>query len=96
LIVAGSDRALRDISDDAIIKTLLLSENSVVRKAAALKCIRALPRGRLRGILQKYIALDQRYYYNVIHWLDFGVSSPRNVAIAGARKAIAKEWEVTS
>jgi hypothetical protein len=91
LIVATSDKAFRGLSDNSV--TLLLrSENDAVRKAAALKCIRALPKDRVAKLLADYISGDQYRYYNVVHWLDFGVSIPRDRALLAAEKVLNKEW----
>ena len=51
-----------------------------VRKASALKCGRALPKTRLRQLLDYYISEDAMRHYNVIHWLHLGLSAPRDRA----------------
>jgi hypothetical protein len=38
-------------------------------------------------ILATYLSADP-FYYNVIHWLDFGISVPRQAMIRGAGLAI--------
>jgi hypothetical protein len=66
VIVVSSERVFRELIDDSI--TLLLrSEYDAVRKAAALKCVRALPKSRLTRLLDKYFSGDWSRYYNVIH-----------------------------
>lgn len=91
LIVATSDKVFRGLSDNSV--TLLLrSENDTVRKAAALKCIRALPKDRVAKLLADYISGDQYRYYNVVHWLDFVVSTPRDRALLAAEKVLNEEW----
>jgi hypothetical protein len=91
LIIEVSDTAFRALSDASII-FLLHGNQTNVRKATALKCIRSLPRRRLNDILEAYISGDRARYYNVIHWLDFGVSAPRTLAAKGAEKIIKREW----
>jgi hypothetical protein len=75
LVVQASDRVFRALSDVSI-TVLLRSENDSVRKAAALKSVRALPKARVAGILTDYLSAEERRYYNVVHWLDLGVSAP--------------------
>lgn len=91
VIVQSSDKGFHALNDSTI-SPLLLSEHQEVRKATALKCVRSLPKSRLRTILQDYISGDQQRYYNVVHWLDLGVSAPRDRAVIAAEKAIAKGW----
>ena len=69
------------------------------RKAAALKCISALSKTRIARILDDYLSGANRghlgrqdRYYNVIHWLDFGVSAPRDRASVAAKKVLNSEW----
>jgi hypothetical protein len=91
LIIVTSDKAFRGLSDN-MVTLLLRSEKDAVRKAAALKCIRALPKERVAKLLADYISGDQYRYYNVVHWLDFGVSIPRDRTLSAVEKVIEKEW----
>jgi hypothetical protein len=91
LIVESSDKGFRTLSDASIFP-LLISEDDGVRKAAALKCVRSLPKGRLKAILESYVSGDQQRYYNVIHWLDLGISVPHDRAVQAAGKVITKSW----
>lgn len=75
---------------DASINLLLRSEDDAVRKSAALKCVRSLPKKRIVTLLANYISDGQFRYYNVVHWLDFGASTPRGLALQGAEKAFNK------
>lgn len=72
---------------DADIVPLMRSEAEEVRKVASLKYVRAFPRRRTKQFLEDYMAADQ-FYYNVIHWLDFGVSVPRERMLRAAGKAL--------
>ena len=83
LIVESSEKVFRALSDSAIIQ-LFCSEHAALRKVAALKCIRALPKGRLAQLLNAYVSGDAHRYYNVIHWLDLGVSIPKERARSAA------------
>lgn len=92
LIVEASDKVFCSLSDVSI--TLLLrSEEEIVRKNTALKCIRSLPKKRVAKLLADYVTGDDTRYYNVIHWLDFGVSAPRDRAMSAADKILKKEWK---
>lgn len=73
---------------DAVIVPLMRSEAEDVRKMASLKYIRAFPRRRMKQLLEEYMAAEQ-FYYNVIHWLDFGISVPRDRMLRGTSKAFA-------
>lgn len=87
LLDEASKKVFRALSD-ASIDALLRSDELDVRKATALKCICTLPRTRIIKILNDYISREERHYYNVIHWLDLGVSAPKDRAIAAAKKAV--------
>jgi hypothetical protein len=91
LVLVAADENFRALDDEAINK-LLLSEHDTVRKAAGLKCVRALPKKRLIKILNDYDSPDAYRYYNVIHWLDMGASAPSTLARKAAGKAIEITW----
>ena len=86
-----SDKEFKTLSDEQI-GGLLLSESDRVRKITALKCVRSFPKKRLIKTLQDYVAGEKRRYYNVVHWLDLGVSAPKEVALRSATKVLAREW----
>lgn len=73
---------------DADIVPLMRSEKEDVRKLASLKYVRAFPHRRMKQFIEDYMAADQVYYYNVIHWFDFGVSVPRERMLRAAGKAL--------
>lgn len=81
-----SDKSFQSLPDADIIK-LLCSENDEVRKLTSIKCVRAFPRRKVKQILDQYMAAEQ-YYYNVIHWLDFGISTPRDRMLRAAGRAL--------
>lgn len=91
LIIETSDKAFSTLSDISI-NLLLLSEDDAVRKSAALKCIRALPKRHIAKLLADYLSGGQFRYYNVVHWLDFGASTPRDRAILAVDKVLNKGW----
>ncbi|MDO9268238.1 MAG: DUF4062 domain-containing protein [Methylobacter sp.] len=91
LIIETSDKTFRNLSDISI-NLLLRSEDDAVRKSAALKCVKVLAKGRIEKLLADYVSDGKPYYYNVIHWLDFGVSTPRDRALKAAEKVLSKDW----
>lgn len=91
LVFEIPDKVFRNLKDGSI--TLLLQlQNDDVRKATALKCVRALSKARLAKLLAGYISGEQQRYYNVIHWLDFGISVSKDRALRAVEKVINKEW----
>jgi hypothetical protein len=87
LILQTSEKAFRGL-DDVIVDTLLQSEHDEVRKMSAMKCVQVWPRTRLAKYFAAYMARDRVRYYNVVHWLDFGLSAPRDRAIVAAKKVL--------
>lgn len=86
------DKAFQGLADSAIVP-LLRSEIEDVRKLASLKYVRAFPRRRVKALLDEYMAADQ-FYYNVIHWFDFGISVPRDRMLRAAGKALVDAYHV--
>lgn len=91
LIVELSDKSFRSLTNGQL-KQILLDTDDSVRKACALKAVRTLSKKRLMQLLDGYVNSEDQRYYNVIHWLDLGVSLPRDIAQKAAAKVIAKEW----
>lgn len=75
------------LGDDEIMK-LLLDENDQIRTRAVLKVVRTFPKARMRALLRRYIERDAYRYYNVIHWLDFGISMPKAKVARGVAFAL--------
>lgn len=92
LVAEVPDKAFRELTDMQI-TNLLRSEHDTLRKSTALKCVRALPKKRVLKLLNDYRSGEGSYYYNVIYWLDFGISTPRGRALSAAEKIINKEWK---
>ena len=61
---------------DTVIVSLMRAESDIVRKVASLKFLRAFSRRRAQQLLVQYTSADN-FFYNVVHWLDFGISVPR-------------------
>jgi hypothetical protein len=77
IIDLASDKEVVGLNGELILK-LFNSDSDEVRKAIALKAIKALPKLRLKKLLKSYTEHDGRRYYNVIHWLDLGMSLPKS------------------
>lgn len=92
VIAQFSNKEFREIRDDQV-KSLLLSETDRVRKITALKCVLGYGKERLRAVLDEYTSGDRQRYYNVIHWLDLGVSAPKAVAQRAVSRIIAKDFD---
>jgi len=75
LISSMRDKDFAGIGDDSII-SLLKNESDEIRKHSALKCAKVLPKKKVKMLLDTY-GDEERTYYNVIHWLDFGLYSPK-------------------
>ena len=87
VILRASKRAFASLADVDISK-LLRSDSDAVRKAAALKCVHALSKHRAATLLAAHLDGSSTVYYNVVHWLDFGVSAPKSVASSAADRAL--------
>jgi hypothetical protein len=91
LIAKASDATFRTLSGSSLL-TLLSSENEKVRKATALKCVKALSKKKVAKLLAGYISGPKQRYYNVVHWLDLGASAPKEVSISAAARTLLNEW----
>lgn len=81
------EKAFREIND-ATISSLMRSETTEVRKLASLKYVRSFPRQRVKHFLEQYMNAEH-FYYNVTHWLDFGISTPKERMLRAAGKLLA-------
>ena len=88
IICLASDRTFvkLDFSD---LTMLLYSKNDSVRRACALKLLKSTRKQDLSETLSSYLSGDQACYYNVVHWLDFGISAPRSLVVAAASRWLA-------
>jgi len=87
LIIEITDKAFLNLSD-TLINQVLGSEEEGVRKVASLKCVKVLPKRRIERLLNEYAVSGESYYYNVVHWLDFGVSTPRDRSKLAVKKVL--------
>jgi hypothetical protein len=72
-----------------IIQSLLMSDRELLRKVVALKVVQSLPKERIEELLGHHLAEETRYY-NVITWLDLGVSLPSDKARVAAEAELTK------
>lgn len=69
------------------IKSLLNNEDENLREKLSLKIIECLPKKDIEHILKDYLSQDT-YFYNVVHWLDLGISLKRDIVQKSARNVI--------
>ncbi|ANG97749.1 hypothetical protein A8A54_15420 [Brucella pseudogrignonensis] len=78
--------------DDSKIESWLNIDNDEVRQVIALKCVSYFPRARIQSILNSYIIDGKSYFYNVIFWLDLGLSSNKATSLRIAEKMLDDEF----
>lgn len=66
------------ISAETLLR-LLHHESEEVRKIVAIKCVIHYSKKQISDFLDQYVG-GEKYYYNVLHWLDLGASMPRALA----------------
>ena len=81
-----SKRQFNDLDDESLSR-LMIHQNDNVRGGAALMSVASLSQARLRDILAHYLDQDS-HYYNVVHWIDAGVSLKQPVARRVAQMAL--------
>ena len=79
VIKASTRKVFGGLSNDKVLE-LMNEEDHGARKVTALRCVESLRKSRIVELLDKYIERDEYRYYNVIHWLDVGVTMPTSVA----------------
>lgn len=73
---------------DDMIFSLLDTDNERMRLVVVLKCVACLSKSRLRKLMLLYSSKGDGHYYNVIHWLDFGLSLPASQVKHGATQML--------
>lgn len=91
IVASCADKDFKLLGDDAVL-SLLSHEDDAVRRAVALRFIRCSSRDRVRQTLSRYLATQETWYYNVVHWLDMCISIPRDRMLAAAEKTLAAHW----
>ena len=78
------DSAFVGIGEDVIL-SILNNDDADVRKHCALKCAKTYSRSRLTALLDRYNCAEHTFY-NVIHWLDFGLYSSKEKVKSACKK----------
>lgn len=60
------------------------------RTAVSLRCIQTKSSAELRSFRDLYWSRDQPYYYDVVHWFDFGLSVPARVMKVALKRELAE------
>jgi hypothetical protein len=89
-IAYAADKEIASLDDDAVLN-MLFSEADKVRKAIVLRIIKSLSKSRLNRLLDRYMS-HATFYYNVVHWLDMGISIGKQQVRGVVDRTIAKEW----
>lgn len=90
LIVQMPDKAFSSLNN-SIINQLYKSDDASVRKVAAIKSVKSFTKERLVRLLAEINSAPSRYY-NVVHWLDFGASTPKERSKIACQQVLAREW----
>lgn len=90
IVARISEKEVASISDDEILKHFI-STNDSVRRTMVIKVIRSVPKARLKTLLQRYYEIGQQRYYNVIHWMDAGVSLPKGIVGRATSRLLTKD-----
>ncbi|ODU67192.1 MAG: hypothetical protein ABT11_20780 [Novosphingobium sp. SCN 66-18] len=75
ILKLASPREFAVLSDEQI-SILLLSDNDELRRVTALKVVASIGLNRAKAILETHLS-GERYFYNVVHWLDLLVAFPQ-------------------
>lgn len=87
VIIARLTKAsINKLSTDEIIR-LMNDGNSSIREAICLKYINCAPKERIVHI-QSEILSKETYFYNVVHWLDMGVSLKKEWSINASNRLL--------
>jgi hypothetical protein len=84
LMSSLKDKDFVSVGDDLIL-AVLQDADAEVRKNCSLKCAKTYSKDRLKTLLEKYNKEEQSFY-NVIHWLDFGLYGSREQIRSVCRK----------
>ncbi len=77
---------------DAELLILLNLEFDEARKAVGLRMVRDCSKRTLRRVLSQLTKVGSTYYYNAVHWLDFGISLEQKMCRATARRLVKAKW----
>jgi hypothetical protein len=88
ILAQATQTEIRSLPDESL-SQLLLVENDGLRKVSALMAVISLGPRRVRKLLTGHLAGD-KYYYNVIYWLDLVIAFPYEKAKVIARRGLDK------
>lgn len=80
-------QSLKSVPDQQILQ-VLVSKSDEVRKIMSVRVVNNLTKTRVTRLLESYQRLNYRYY-NVLHWLDLGVSMPASTVREVTKQALA-------
>ena len=89
ILFSLTSKTISDLSDEILVSELN-RDGDACRIVLSLKCCLHLPKARVVGLLDRYVSQDAHRYYNSIHWLDMGASSPSKTAKSVARQELAR------
>lgn len=75
---------------DPLLMSFLNKKESDLRKVVSLKSVLCFKKSKLKRTLEEYIENHEYRYYNVIFWLDFGISMPTSVTKKAIRFVISQ------
>jgi hypothetical protein len=92
VVATISDQKFRRLMRDTL-RALLFSEDESVRRVTALKIVATAGKLVLKKLLDDYMSDEGRRFYNVVHWLDFGISMSRSRVIEASSRALNGTWK---
>ncbi|HCA5738431.1 TPA: hypothetical protein MXQ19_003259, partial [Citrobacter freundii] len=86
IIAKLSVRVFSELSD-AQISSLLSDGYPLIREKSSLRVIESFSKSRIDSILSQVLS-DVTYFYNVVHWLDLGISVKQSIYQASVRQLL--------
>ncbi|WP_291155195.1 hypothetical protein [Ensifer sp. SSB1] len=80
---------ITELKDELLLREMQ-DKHDEYRVVFTLRCIQTLSKTRLAQLLERYMNGDGQHFYNVIHWLDLGVSLPSSSAKSIAERALSR------
>ena len=77
VIKACARKVFNELNDDKMIQ-LMNVDDDTVRRVIVVKCLQVLPKSRIRRLFGRYMREEEYQYYNVVYWLDLGVTMPKS------------------
>jgi hypothetical protein len=83
----SSRASFNSLTDDQI-STLFGHDDLQIRRTSAILAVQFCTKSRIKRLLRDYILPEKHQYYNVIHWLDLGISLSAVLAHSICQKAL--------